>query len=247
MSSNGNRENQVLRIEPSQRWVRAQVGDEFVVDSKRPLLVWEHEKYPTYFFPREDVRMDWLEEAARTSSRAFWDLTLKDGQRVGQAAYNYPDQPELEGYVTLAWHKAEHWYEEEEEVFVHARDPYKRIDVMPSSRHVRVELDGVTVAETNRPSLLFETSLPIRYYLPAADVNMAYLTPTEGHTQCPYKGTASYWDVSVGDKVYKDLVWSYPDPIPECPKIKGLLCFYNEKVDLYVDGELQERPETHWS
>jgi len=190
--------------------------------------------------------MDWLEEAGQTSSRAFWNLTV-DGQRVERAAYHYPDQPELEGYITMPWHKADHWYEEEEEVFVHARDPYKRVDVMPSSRHVQVEIDGVTVAETKRPFLLFETSLPTRYYIPADDVNTDFLTPTETHTRCPYKGIASYWNVSIGDKVYKDLVWSYPDPIPECPKIRGLLSFYNEKVDLYVDGELQERPKTYWS
>ncbi len=246
MSTKDDKVKQLLRIEPSERWVRAQVGDEFVVDSKRPLLVWEHGKYPTYFFPREDVRMDCLEEAGQTSSRTFWDLTV-NGQLVKRAAYSYPDQPELEGYITLQWHKVDHWFEEEEEVFVHARDPHKRVDVMPSSRHVRVVIDGVTVAETVRPSLLFETSLPTRYYIPAADVNMAYLTPTDSHTRCPYKGVASYWDVSIGDRVYKDLVWSYPDPIPECPKIKGLLCFYNEKVDLYVDGVLQARPDTYWS
>lgn len=246
MSTKGDKLERFDRIEPSQRWVRAQVGDEFVVDCKRPLLVWEHEKYPTYFFPREDVRLDWLTETGQTSRRTFWNLTV-NGRHVERAAYHYPHQPELEGYMTLQWHKMDHWFEEEEEVFVHARDPYKRVDVLPSSRRVQVVIDGVTVAETERPFLLFETSLPTRYYIPAADVNMAYLTPTDSHTRCPYKGIASYWNVSIGDKVYKDLVWSYPDPIAECPKIKGLLCFYNEKVDLYVDGQLQERPETYWS
>jgi uncharacterized protein (DUF427 family) len=246
MSTRDDKVKGLVRIEPSQRWVRAQVGDEFAVDCKRPLLVWEHGKYPTYFFPREDVRMDWLEEAAQTGNRAFWHLAV-NGQLVKRAAYHYPHQPELEGYITLQWYKVDHWFEEEEEVFVHARDPYKRVDVMPSSRHVRVVIDGITVAETNRPSLLFETSLPTRIYIPPADVNMAYLTPTDSHTRCPYKGIASYWNVSIDDKIHKDLVWSYPDPIPECPKIRGLLCFFNEKVDLYVDGELQERPETYWS
>lgn len=246
MASQDNKVNKLGRIEPSGRWVRAKVGNQFVVDCKRPLLVWEHEKYPTYFFPRDDVRMDLLTEAAQTGSRSFWDLTV-DGRQVERAAYHYPDRPELDGHLTFQWYKMDHWFEEEEEVFVHARDPYKRIDVMPSSRHVRVVIDGVTVAETERPSLLFETGLPTRYYIPAADVSMAYLTSTDSQSHCPYKGVASYWSVTVGDKVYNDLVWSYPDPIPECPKIKGLLCFYNEKVDLVVDGELQERPRTHWS
>jgi uncharacterized protein (DUF427 family) len=217
-----------------------------VVDSKRPLLVWEHEKYPTYFFPMKDVRMDWLEEAGQTGSQRFWNLRV-NGRQLERAAYQYLNRPELEGYITFRWHKMDQWFEEEEEVFVHARDPYKRVDAMPSSRRVRVVVDGVTVAETERPVLLFETTLPTRYYIPVADVHMDYLTPTDSHTRCPYKGIASYWSVSAGDKVYKDLVWSYLDPIPECPKIKGLLSFFNEKVDLYVDGELQERPKSYWS
>lgn len=246
MSVENDKIERLDRIEPSHRWVRAQVGNEFVVDCKRPLLVWEHEKYPTYFFPTEDVRMDWLAEAAQTSSRTFWHLTV-NGRQMERAAYHYRRQSDLEGYITLRWHKMDHWFEEEEEVFVHARDPYKRIDVLPSSRHVRVAIDGVTVAETKRPYLLFETSLPTRYYIPGGDVAMAYLTPTDSHTRCPYKGIASYWNISIGDKVHKDLVWSYPDPIAECPKIKDLFCFYNEKVDLYVDDELQERPKTYWS
>jgi uncharacterized protein (DUF427 family) len=195
----------------------------------------------------EDVRMDWLEGAGQTDSRKFWRLIIDGRQLVERAAYQYQNRPELERCIALYWHKMDNWFEEEEEVFVHARDPYKRVDAMPSSRHVRVIVDGESVAETDVPVLLFETSLPTRYYIPAADVNMDYLTPTDSHTRCPYKGLASYWSVSAGDKVYKDLVWSYLDPIPECPKIKGLLSFFNEKVDLYVDGELQERPRSYWS
>ena len=235
-----------LRMEPSERWVRAQVDGKWIVDSKHPFLVWEHDKYPTYFFDKADVRMDWLTQAAQTNRRQFWDLQVGE-QRIERAAFAYTNQPHLDGLISLKWHKMDHWYEEEEEVFVHPRDPYKRIDTMPSSRHVKVVIDGVTVVETKRPSLLFETNLPTRYYIPAEDVNMAYLTASDSHTQCPYKGTASYWHVTIGDKAYSDLVWYYPDPIPECPKIKDLLCFYNEKVDLFVDGELQERPKTHWS
>lgn len=237
--------NNIKKIIPSARWVRAQFGGEYIVDSKRPVYVWEHDKYPTYFFPKEDVRMNLLAEAGQTSSRAFWTVRV-NGDQVERAAYTYPNEPDLEGYLTLKWHQMDHWFEEEEEVFVHARDPFKRVDVMPSSRHVRVEIDGETVTDTKRPFLLFETSLPTRYYIPREDVNMEYLTPTDTHTACPYKGIASYWNVKIGDKVYKDLVWSYPDPILEMPKIKGLLCFFNEKVDLYVDGELQERPQTYW-
>jgi uncharacterized protein (DUF427 family) len=157
------------------------------------------------------------------------------------------DLAALQNYVSFAWDKMDAWYEEEEEVFVHARDPHKRVDVLPSSRHVRVVIAGETVAETQQPHLLFETSLPTRYYIPREDVRMDLLEPASLKTRCPYKGIASYWSAKIGDHVVKNVVWSYPEPIPECPKIKGLLCFFNERVDLYVDGELQPRPQTPWS
>jgi uncharacterized protein (DUF427 family) len=139
------------------------------------------------------------------------------------------------------------WFEEDDEVFVHPRDPYHRVDVLNSSRHVKVVVEGEVVAETHRPRLLFETGLPTRYYFPKLDVRLELLEPTDSVTACPYKGQARYWSVRVGDHVVKDLVWSYPTTIPECPKIENLLSFYNEKVDLYVDGELQVRPKTPWS
>jgi len=141
----------------------------------------------------------------------------------------------------------EGWYEEAEQIFVHARDPHKRVDVLASSRHLRVVIGGETVAETDRPFLLFETGLPTRFYIPQEDVRMEQLEPTSLTTRCPYKGVARYWSARIGDKVVRNVVWSYADPIPECPKIKGLLSFFNEKVDLYVDGDAQEHPRTPWS
>ena len=149
--------------------------------------------------------------------------------------------------VSFDWNAMDSWYEEEEEVFVHARDPHKRVDVLLSSRHVRVEVNGETVAETRRPHLLFETSLPTRYYIPAEDVRMELLEPSHLHTRCPYKGTAGYWHVNAGGQRVRNLVWSYRETIPENPRIRDLLCFFNEQVDLYVDGELQQRPITPWS
>jgi uncharacterized protein (DUF427 family) len=143
--------------------------------------------------------------------------------------------------------KMDEWYEEEEQVFVHPRDPYHRIDVLQSSRHVRVEVNGEVVAETQRPMVLFETGLPPRYYIPEEDIRMELLEESEETTRCPYKGVASYYSVEVGDERVEDLVWYYPEPIPEAARIKGLLCFFNEKVDLEVDGEEQERPRTQWS
>jgi uncharacterized protein (DUF427 family) len=112
---------------------------------------------------------------------------------------------------------------------------------------VRVEIDGVTLSETHRPILLLETGLPISYYIPKQDVRMHLLEPTESVTRCPYKGVARHWSARVRDKLIKDIVWGYPAPIPECPKMQNLLSFYNEHVDLYVDGVLQERPITPFS
>ncbi|MFQ5398968.1 MAG: DUF427 domain-containing protein [Anaerolineae bacterium] len=241
-----------FKYEPSPRWIRVKLGGEIVADSKRTLLVWEgggpriH-----YYFPQEDVRLDLLEETGRSGKgRVTWHV--KVGDRVAEnAAWSHTEPPAglegIRGYIAFRWHKMDHWYEEEEEVFVHPRDPYHRVDTVPSSRHIRVEVDGVTVAETTRPYLLFETNLPTRYYIPPEDVRMELLEPTDTQTACPYKGTASYWSVKIGDKVHKDIVWGYPDPIPECPKIKGLLSFYNEKLDIYVDGELEARPQSPWS
>ncbi len=245
--------DQLIEIEPSPRWVRVEFGGEFVADSRRVLLVWERHHIPLYYFPRQDVRLDWLEPAGDGTDevgKIYWNV--KVGDRVAKkAAWSYADPPAeyaaLKDFIAFAWHKLDHWYEEEEEVFVHPRDPYKRVDAIPSSRHVQVVINGETVADTHQPTLLFETDLPTRYYIPQEDVRMELLEPAKGTTRCPYKGVASYWSAKIGDEVFRNIVWSYVDPIPECPKIKGLLCFYNEKVDLYVDGELQPRPETPWS
>ena len=181
---------------------------------------------------------------------ARWNLEL-DGRKVENAAWSYtgtdPEHAPLKDHVAFFWNKVDAWYEEDDEVFVHARDPYHRVDVLNSSRHVRVVVDGLTVAESSRPRLLFETGLPTRYYIPKVDVRMDVLEPTDTTTACPYKGRASYWSVKVGDRLLKDLAWGYPAPIPECPKIENLVSFYNEKVDIYVDGELQATPVTQWS
>ena len=139
------------------------------------------------------------------------------------------------------------WFEEDEEVFTHPRDPYTRVDILSSTRHVRVEVDGVTIAESASPSLLFETGLPPRYYLPKTHVRLDLLTPTETVTHCPYKGQAGYWSVRAGDTVHENLAWSYRAPLPESQKVAGLIAFYNEKVELYRDGVLQERPSTKFS
>ena len=240
-----------IRWEPSLRWVRVEFNGQFVADSKRPILVWPKGHMITYYFPIKDVRMDWLEPVREGGDgKVYYDV--KVGDRTAEAAaWSYPDpapdQEPLRGFITFKWNKMDHWYEEEEEVFVHPRDPYHRVDSVASSRHIKVVVEGVTVAETRRPYLLFETKLPVRYYIPQEDINMALLEPSRAVTSCPYKGDASYWSIKIGDQLYRNYVWAYLDPIPESLKIKGLLSFFNEKVEIYVDGELEEQPETVWS
>ncbi len=151
--------------------------------------------------------------------------------------------PEIKDYVSFYWKMMDAWYEEDEEIFLHPRDPYKRVDVIQSSRHVRIIAGGETLAESARPRLLFETGCPTRYYFPEEDVRMALLISSEKTSICPYKGEAVYWSARAGGEVFEDVVWSYPGPISECPKIKGLLSFYNERVDeILVDGEAVEKP-----
>ncbi len=243
-----------IEVEPSPRWVRVKLGGEFIADSKRVLTLRETGRLPVYCFPPADVRTDLLSpvESAAATGEGVRHWTVRVGETVAEnAALSYrgavAGREAIEGHFAFRWEKMDHWYEEEEEVFVHPRDPYHRVDVLPSSRRVRVEVGGQVIAETGRPHLLFETGLPTRYYLPAEDVRMEFLEPSTTTSRCPYKGIASYWSVRVGDSVSPDLVWSYPAPIPECPKVKGLLCFFNERTDIHVDGELLPKPKTQWS
>ena len=157
------------------------------------------------------------------------------------------DVEELRDLVRFEFAAMQEWLEEDEPIYVHPRDPYKRVDVLGSSRHVRVALDGVTLAASSQSRILFETSLPPRYYLPLSDVRFDLLRPSDTQTRCPYKGTATYWSVEVNGVVHEDLVWIYRSPLPESQKVAGLACFYSERVDLFVDGELQSKPKTPWS
>jgi uncharacterized protein (DUF427 family) len=239
-----------FKAEPSARWVRVKFGGEFVADSRNTLLVWDKHYIPTYFFPQDDVRMDLLEPSGKSRGQRTTYHIKVNGKTAENAAWSYTDplseRTEVKDYVAFRWHKMDAWFEEEERIFVHARDPHKRVDVLSSSRHVQVKVNGQTLADTSTPYLLFETGLPTRYYIPRQDVRLDLLEPAAHETSCPYKGTASeYWSVKAGDKKLENVAWSYPTPIID--KIEGLICFFNEKVDLYVDGELQERPQTPWS
>ena len=246
-----------IHISQSPRHVRVMFGGETIADSKHAKLLREAEILPAYYFPREDVRTDLL-AATQSKSRcpvkgeaSYWSIQVGD-RRAENAAWSYTvplsEAALLKDHFAFDWPKMDKWMEEDEEIFKHARDPYKRVDALPSARHVRVVIDGQTVAETRRPHLVFETNHPVRYYIRQEDVRMDLLIPSATTSRCPYKGLASYWSVKLGAETLGDLVWGYMDPIPEIPKIKGLVCFWHERgCDIYVDDELVERPETKWS
>ena len=240
-----------VRVEQGAKRVRAYLGGRVVVDTMRPWLVWEVPYYPAYYFPVQDVRTDLLVPSAtvtHTPSRGdAQHFTIKAGGKTAEdAALRYVESPiaELRDLIRLDWDSMDGWFEEDEEVYTHPRDPYTRVDILPTSRQVRVELDGVVLAESTNARVLFETGLPPRWYIPKTDVRMELLAPTGTATHCPYKGQAQYWAVRVGDRLVEDLAWSYRTPLPESQKIAGLVAFYNERVDLFIDGQLQERPDT---
>ena len=242
-----------VRVEQGAKRVRIYLAGRLVADTRRPFLVWEVPYYPAYYLPLADVLAE-LEPIGKTEhspSRGeaqIFDVRV-EGATAESAAKRYPDSPleQLRDLVRFDWNAMDEWLEEDEPVYVHPRDPYTRVDILASSRHVRIEVDGVTIAESSQPRILFETSLPPRYYIPLTDVRMDLLVPSDTQSHCPYKGTASYWSVNTGDAVHEDIVWMYRTPLPESQKIAGLACLYNEKVNLYLDGELQDRPRTHFS
>ena len=241
-----------MQWEPTAKWLRVAFGGQIIADTKRAYLLREDRRLPIYYIPQDDARMDLMQPTdRRTNSRSrgeatYWTVTV-NGATAENAAWAHPAPPEgapgLKGYIAFEWDKMEAWFEENEEVYVHARDPHKHIEVLESTRHVRVVLGGQTVAESRHAVLLFEPNMLTRYYLPKLDVRMDLLRPSDTVTRCPYKGQAAYFSIEAGDTVHKDIIWYYRHPTPEVAKIAGRLCFYNEKVDaIYVDGEEQPKP-----
>lgn len=230
------------------KWIRGHLNDVLVVDSRDALLVWEIPYYPQWYFPITDVFGELrptgrVESTDNRGEETIFDLVVGD-TALRDAARQYSKSPGgvLDGRVRLDWDALDNWLEEEVEVIVHPRSPFSRTDVLPSTRHVQVFIDGNLVADSHSPTVLFETGLPTRYYLPPNDVRLDLLHPTDTHTGCPYKGIASYWSVTVGDTEYDDIVWGYPSPLPEARDVAGMLCFFNEKVDIEVDGVAEPRP-----
>lgn len=242
-----------VRVERGHKRVRGYLAGQIVFDTRNPFLVWEIPHYPAYYIPARDVRATLVASDRRDASPSRGEARyfhVNVGARTAEnAAWRYPESPldALRDLVRFEWDALDEWLEEDEPVYVHPRDPYKRVDVLASSRHVEVVVKGVKVADSRQPRILFETGLPPRYYVPFGDIRLDVLVPSATQTRCPYKGTATYWSVRVEGDLFPDLVWTYRSPFPESQKIAGLAAFYNEKVDLYVDGELHPRPRTPFS
>jgi uncharacterized protein (DUF427 family) len=247
---------QALYVEPCPKRVRVVFGGETVADSRGVRIVHESGHQPVYYFPPEDVRAEFLLASDRHShcpkkGDAGYHTIVVGDQMAESAAWFYPEPltgaEDLRGLIAFYWDRMDAWFEEDEEVVGHPADPYHRIDLRRSSAHVRVSRNEELLAESNRAVALFESNLPTRWYLPVQDVQ-ARLEPSDTTSLCPYKGNAGYHSVVQADgEVVKDLIWSYADPRPEVLGIKGLVCFYNERVDIELDGQPQERPESPWS
>jgi uncharacterized protein (DUF427 family) len=242
-----------ITFEPSPKRVRVGVGETVIADTIQARLLRETGHMPVYYIPRQDVRMGLLSRTDHTThcpfkgEASYWSVAA-DGRVRKNLVWSYErpydEMPQIAGYLAFDWDAVDHRWEEDEEVFGHPRDPYHRIDVRPSSRRVEVVLGGETVADSRRALFLFETGLPTRYYLPHEDVRTDLLSPTDTTSVCPYKGTARYWTAEVNGGRFEDIVWAYPEPLPEQPRIKDRLCFFNEKVDaLRIEGEPALRNE----
>jgi uncharacterized protein (DUF427 family) len=242
--------------DPVPHRIRAIFAKETIVDSTRVKLLHETGHLPVYYFPRDDVRMDLLEPSEKRTrcpykgEATYWSIRV-GGRTARDAVWAYPEPIEssefLRDHVALYWDELDEWFAEDEQLFGHPRDPYSRIDVYAASRRVHASVDGHTLADSRRAKILFETALPPRWYVPKVDVRMDLLVPTGTATHCPYKGQAQYWSARLGDRLVQDLAWSYRTPLAESQKIAGLVAFYNERVDLFIDGKLQERPATKFS
>jgi uncharacterized protein (DUF427 family) len=242
-----------IRVEHGRKRVRILLAGELVADTTGPLLVWEVPYYPAYYIPASDVRAELVPYGADAhkalGEAEILTVTVPSGAQAVGAARRYPASParQLRDAIRFEWDAMSEWLEEDEPVYTHPRDPHTRVDILASSRHVRVEVDGVTVADSTSPRILFETGLPPRYYLPLTDVRTDLLRPSQTQSHCPYKGTASYWSVDTGSGLREDIVWIYRTPLPESQKIAGLAAFFDEKVDVYIDGVHQRQPHTKWS
>ena len=243
-------------VEPVPRRIRATLDGKVVVDSSNARYVWEWPYYPQYYIPVEDVLPEILidehhQEHLRRGTARRLGLRADNGaaERSGVAHhYVASDIEGIVGTVRFDWAALDSWFEEDEEVFVHPRNPYTRVDALRSGRKVEIALDGVVLARSSRTVMVFETGLPTRYYFDRLDVDFQHLRASDTVTSCPYKGTtSSYWSVEIEGELSPDLGWAYDFPTRQLLPIAGLVAFYNEKVDITVDDTRLDRPDTHFS
>lgn len=244
---------------PTGTRIRAYHSDELIADSRSALLFRESPFKISYAFPEKDVNMSYLEkidkevESPSKGRMIFYNLVSPGSAEVHaqRAAFAYPDlkddTSDLRGYVILKWNAMDSWYEEDEQMIGHPRDPFTRIDVRKSSAHVVVTFNGAVIADSAQPRILMETGLPIRYYIPEEDVNWKYLVAIDKTTVCPYKGTSRYWSISVEGQKAPETAWAYPEPLQDADRVKDMVCFYQEKLKVYVDDQLQEHAPTYFT
>lgn len=246
----------VLYFDPVPYRLRGRVAGETVFDTLGAKLLYETGHLPVYYVPEEDLRHELLEPSGKETRCSHKGVasyrSIRAGDRFEPDAvwtYREPIAPAafLAGHAAFYWDSLDEWLVEDEQVFGHPRDPYHRIDTHRTARLVRVSIEGAVLAESTRSIALFESGLPPRYYLPAEDVRMDLLEPSEKKTRCAYKGIASYWHARAGGTLHEDLAWTYPEPELDGRPIQGLICFFNERVDLELDGRPLERPRTQWS
>jgi uncharacterized protein (DUF427 family) len=232
-----------VRVEPCDKRLRAYLDGQLVLDTIHALYVWEVPYYPYYYVPAADIRAELVATGTTTHSPSRGEAQHHDvemGSSVARdAALTYPDSPieELRDQVRLDWASMSAWFEEDEEVFVHPRSPYTRVDILPTSRHVRVVAGDTVLADSTRAHVLFETGLPPRWYIPKLDVRMDLLTLSDKITHCPYKGTPVHYGFPVQGEEVVDVAWSYPTPLPESERVASLVAFYDDRVQVLVDGE----------
>ena len=242
-----------LRHEPIERRVRAALGGATVVDSTRALLVWEPRRVvPSYAVPEGDIDSMLPRSPGGGAAVAGvlhpgipFAVHTADGEPVavaGRAGAGFRlADPDLAGFVALDFHAFDAWHEEADPVLGHPREPFHRVEVRRTDRRVRIELDGEVVADSTRARLVYETSLPMRFYLPREDLRVA-LQPSATRTYCPYKGEASYFAFELAGERREDLLWSYASPLPDVAEVAGLVACWDDRFDVLLGGERRARP-----
>ena len=250
-----------MKTLPTPRKIQILFGGIYVIKTTNAVFVWEHPYYPQYYVPKSDL-VAWSKKNSFTFSSGeefktdsgdviASQCTIAAGSKSTDNVLAFSSDlggkaKDLAGLVKIDFGSVDQWFEEETPIYVHPKDPFKRVDILASVRDIRVSVDGHTIAQTQTSMHLYETGLPVRYYLPLTSVDASVLRPSETRTKCPYKGEAQYYSVEVGGKLHEDLFWYYVNPTLESMKVQGLLCPYTERVDLEVDGVKLERPTTHF-